>query len=48
MMFDYNKGINTFGYLKKEAEKSRNISKPALKLADKYSMYVKPRRQSAS
>ena len=39
MMVDYNKGINTFGYLKKEAEKNPKNIESSLKLADKYSMY---------
>lgn len=39
MMVDYNKGINTFGYLKTEIEKNPDNIESSLKLADKYSMY---------
>jgi thioredoxin-related protein len=39
MMQDYNKGINTFSYLKAEVEKNPSNIEASLKLADKYSMY---------
>ncbi len=39
MMQDYNKGINTFSYLKTEVEKNPSNIDATLKLADKYSMY---------
>ena len=39
MMQDYNKGINTFSYLKTEVEKNPSNIEASLKLADKYSMY---------
>ncbi|MEO8512402.1 MAG: thioredoxin fold domain-containing protein [Ignavibacteria bacterium] len=39
MMQDYNKGINTFAYLKTEVEKNPSNIDATLKLADKYSMY---------
>lgn len=39
MMKDYNKGINTFSYLKTEVEKNPSNIDATLKLADKYSMY---------
>ncbi len=39
MMQDYNKGINTFAYLKAEVEKNPSNIDASLKLADKYSMY---------
>lgn len=39
MMQDYNKGINTFAYLKAEVEKNPSNIEASLKLADKYSMY---------
>jgi thioredoxin-related protein len=39
MMTDYNKGINTFSYLKAEVEKNPGNIDASLKLADKYSMY---------
>ncbi|HEY3251122.1 MAG TPA: tetratricopeptide repeat protein [Ignavibacteria bacterium] len=39
MMTDYNKGINTFGYLKAAVEKDPNNIEASLKLSDKYSMY---------
>lgn len=39
MMQDYNKGINTFSYLKSEVEKNPSNIEASLKLADKYSMY---------
>jgi len=39
MMQDYNKGINTFTYLKTEVEKNPSNIEASLKLADKYSMY---------
>ena len=39
MMQDYNKGVNTFSYLKAEVEKNPSNIDASLKLADKYSMY---------
>ncbi len=39
MMQDYNKGVNTFAYLKAEVEKNPSNIEASLKLADKYSMY---------
>jgi tetratricopeptide (TPR) repeat protein len=39
MMVDYNKGINTFGYLKDAVAKDGDNIELSLKLADKYSMY---------
>ncbi len=39
MMTDYNKGINTFSFLKAEVEKNPSNIDASLKLADKYSMY---------
>ncbi|HWA07731.1 MAG TPA: thioredoxin fold domain-containing protein [Ignavibacteria bacterium] len=42
MMQDYNKGINTFSYLKAEVEKNPSNIEASLKLADKYSMYSEP------
>jgi len=39
MMQDYNKGVNTFSYLKAEVEKNPSNIDATLKLADKYSMY---------
>ncbi len=39
MMQDYNKGINTFSYLKTEVEKNPSNIEASLKPADKYSMY---------
>lgn len=39
MMTDYNKGINTFSYLQKEAEANPNNLNACFKLADKYMMY---------
>ena len=39
MMQDYNKGINTYGYLIAEVEKNPSNIEASLKLADKYSMY---------
>lgn len=39
MIVDYNKGINTFGYLKAEVEKNPGNIEASLKLSDKFSMY---------
>jgi tetratricopeptide (TPR) repeat protein len=39
MMIDYNKGVNTFSYLKEAAVKDPGNIEVSLKLADKYSMY---------
>jgi len=39
MMTDYNKGLNTYGYLKKEVKKNPKNIDASIKLADKYSMY---------
>ncbi|MCC6866575.1 MAG: thioredoxin fold domain-containing protein [Ignavibacteria bacterium] len=39
MMKDYNKGVNTFTYLKSEVEKNPTDIDASLKLADKYLMY---------
>lgn len=39
MMMDYNRGINTFGYLQAEVEKNPGNIEARLKLSDKYSMY---------
>jgi len=39
MIVDYNKGINTFGYLKDEVAKNPDNVEASLKLSDKYAMY---------